>query len=128
MPALERLHGIRVVADPAAIDSARWHGDGVLVLRFAPDEAFGVGATAAQLDDPHAIIEPEAAFVGAVISLDDVRRRLEWALPSDRPVLAQGALAGVPVKLWVARDDGSAFLVAYAASARELIERLGWDR
>jgi hypothetical protein len=128
VPVLERLRGVRVVAHPPAIDAARWHGDPVLVLRFAPDEAFGVGATAAELDDADAIVEAEAAFVGGVVPLDDLRRRSEWALPSQRPVLAQGALAGVPVKLWLATDDGTAFLVAYAASAPELIDRLGWDR
>jgi hypothetical protein len=126
--ALERLKGIRVVADPAAIDAARWHGDGVLVLRFAPDEAFGVGATAVEIDDPDGIVVEEHAFVGASVPLDAFAHRLEWALPSERPVLAQGALAGVPVKVWLADASGTAFLVAYAASAPELIDRLGWDR
>ena len=41
MPALERLPGLRVVADPAALDAATWRGPGeVTVLRLAPDDAF----------------------------------------------------------------------------------------
>jgi len=60
VPALESLAGLRVVADAAAIDRARWSGDGeVTVLRTAPDEAFAIGATEVEIDDPNAIIEPE---------------------------------------------------------------------
>jgi hypothetical protein len=128
VPALERLRGIRIVADPAAIDGARWSGEDVLVLRFAPDEAFGIGASAIDLDDPDAIMESEAAFVGVSVPLDAFAHRLEWALPAVRPAFAQGALAGVPVKIWLVDASGTAFLVAYAASAPELIDRLGWDR
>ena len=66
MPVLEPLHGLRVVADPAALDAARWAGTDVTVLRFAPDDALAIGATAVDLADPHAIVEPEAGFVGGV--------------------------------------------------------------
>lgn len=128
MPVLERLVGVRVVADPAALDVARWSGVDVLVLRFAPDEAFGVRATGIEVDDPDAIVVEEHAFVGGRVPLDAFAHRLEWALPTTRPALAQGALAWVPVKVWLADDSGSAFLVAYAASAPELMDRLGWDR
>jgi hypothetical protein len=128
VPAFERLRGIRVVADPVAIEGARWSGDDVLVLRFAPDEAFGVGASAIDVRDADAIAVDEVAFVGGRMPLDAFAHRLEWALPANRPVLAQGALAGVPVKVWLADASGTAFLVAYAASAPELIDRLGWDR
>ena len=44
--ALEPLRGLRVVADPAALDARRWRGDrDVTVVRFAPDDAFALGAT-----------------------------------------------------------------------------------
>ena len=127
MPALERLLGLRVVADPAALDAARWTGHEVLVLRFTPDEAFAVGATDVDIDDPDAIVLEEPAFVGGTVPIDAFAHRLEWALPTDRPALAQGALAGVPVKVWLPDDSGRALLVAYGASAPELIDRLGWD-
>ena len=127
MPALERLRGIRVVADPGAIDNARWSGDDVLVLRFAPDEAFAIGATGLDSDDADAIVVEEVAFVGGVVPLDALVHRLEWALPATRPALAQGALAWVPIKLWLPDDGPTGFLVAYAASAPELVDRLGWD-
>ena len=116
------------MADPAAIDGARFSGDDVLVLRFAPDEAFAIGATAADLADPDAIVVDEPAFVGGVVPLDALAHRLEWALPASRPALVQGALAWVPIKLWLPDDGPTGFLVAYAASAPELIQRLGWDR
>ena len=54
MPALDRLHGLRVVADPAALDAARWHAAGdapVTVLRLAPDDAFAIGADTVDIDN-----------------------------------------------------------------------------
>jgi hypothetical protein len=123
VPALERLHGLRVVADPAALDAARWHGDDVTVLRFAPDDAFGLGAVAVDVDDAHAIVEPEAGFVGGWLPLDAVLPHLEWHLPIERPALAQGTVAGVPAKVWIP-TEGNALLVTAAAYAAELAGRL----
>ncbi|HEX7473488.1 MAG TPA: hypothetical protein VF323_10430 [Candidatus Limnocylindrales bacterium] len=132
---LEPQPGLRVVADPGALDRARWEGpDGaahVVVLRFAPDDAFAVGARIAHVDDPHAIVEPEAGYVGAWLSAEavenDVVPRIEWSLPTERPALAQGSIAGVPAKLWLTSDaDGAdrALLIVQAAYAHELSERL----
>ena len=56
-------------------------------------------------------------------ALDEVLPHIEWSLPADRPVLAQGAIASVPAKLWLA-GDGDALLVTAAAYADELAERL----
>jgi hypothetical protein len=112
-----------VVADPAALDAARWHGDDVTVLRFAPDDALGLGASGVCVDDEHAIIEPETGFVGAWLPIDAVVAHLEWRLPTERPTLAQGAVAGVPAKLWLP-TDGDALLLAAAAYADELAERV----
>ena len=128
MLALERLRGLRVVADPAALDAARWDGDPAepVVLRFAPDDAFGLGARAVKVDDEHAIMEPEVGFVGAWLSpaaLDDVLSRTEWPLPAARPALAQGLIAGVPAKLWLP-TEGDALLLTAAAHADELGMRL----
>jgi hypothetical protein len=125
VPALDRLRGIRVVADPGAMDGATWHGDDVTVLRFAPDDAFGLGARAIDVDDEQAIVEDEAGFVGAWLDPDDIEPHTEWPLPTERPALAQGSIAGVPAKLWLP-VDGDALLFTAAAYARELEHRLGW--
>ena len=126
---LEPMHGLRVVADPAALDRASWRGDrDVTVLRLAPDDALAVGARAVDIIDEHAIIEEEAGFVGAWLTAEEfeawVLPRIEWPLPEDRPTVAQGNVAGVPSKLWL-RVTGGALLLAPAAYADELAGRLG---
>lgn len=123
MPALEPREGLRVVADAAALDTARWVGDDVTVLRLAPDDALGLGATGVDVADEHAIVEPEVGLVGAWLPLDDVRAHIEWPLPGERPALAQGSIAGVPAKLWLP-DDGDGLLLTAAAYADELEGRL----
>jgi hypothetical protein len=125
VPALERLRGVHVVAEAAALDAARWRGNGVTVLRVAPDEAIALGASGVELDDEHAIVEPEVGFAGVWLPLDDVLAHVEWPLPSERPALAQGSIAGVPAKLWLPADpDADALLVTAAAYADELAGRL----
>jgi hypothetical protein len=126
VPALEPVEGLRVVANPAALDAARWSGDDVDVLRIAPDEAFAFGATGVEVDDPDAIVESEAGF--AVALLDDEDRRAlaahaDWPIPEAPVSLAQGKIAGVPAKLLV--GDPS-LLVTQVAYADELRSRLGW--
>jgi len=128
VPELERLRGLHVVADPAALDAARWEGGnaGLTVLRVAPDEALALGAHGVEVDDEHAIVEEEAGDVGAWLppdALDHVMSRVEWPLPARRPALAQGLVAGVPAKLWVP-DDGEALLLVAAAHAADLEARL----
>jgi len=128
--ALEPLHGLRVVADPAALDRVSWRGDlDVTVLRLAPDEALAIGARSVEIDDPHAIVEEEAGFVGVWLTAEEfevsVLPHIEWPLPADdeRPAVAQGSIAGVPSKLWL-RTTGGALLVTQAAYADELAGRL----
>ena len=123
MPELERLRGLRVVADPTVLDAARWHGKDVTVLRFAPDDALGLGAETVDVDDEHAIVESEAGYVGVWLAIGDLEPHLEWPLPAERPSLAQGAVAGVPAKVWLA-NDGHALLLTAAAYAAELAGRL----
>jgi hypothetical protein len=130
VPALDPLRGLRVVADPASLDTARWTGGrdvAVTVLRLAPDDAFAVGARTVDIDDPHAIVDEEHGFVGGWCSIDHVLQHAEWSVPDDRPSFAQGAIAGVPAKLWLP-DDGDALLVTSIAHADVLAERLGWRR
>jgi hypothetical protein len=128
--ALEPLHGLRVVADPEALDRASWRGDlDVTVIRVAPDEALAVGARSVEIDDLYAIVEDEGGFVGAWLTAEEfedwVLPHIEWPLPADdeRPTVAQGSIAGVPAKLWL-RATGGALLVAQAAYADELTGRL----
>jgi hypothetical protein len=136
VPALERLHGLRVVADAQALDAARWHARDamdVIVLRLAPDDAFAIGAAAVEVDDPHAIVEDERGFIGGWGDADEIALHAEWPLPHLRPALAQGAIAGVPAKVWLpegqsAADDRRALLVTAGAYAAVLAERLGWTR
>ena len=132
MPALEPLTGLRVVADPAALDQARWESPGgeaaaPIVLRFAPDEAFAIGASGVTVDDPDAIVEDERGYVGAWCPFDAIRPQTDWAPPTARPVLAQGSVAGVPAKVWLP-GDSDVLLVVSAAHADGLAERLGWRR
>ena len=124
MPALDPLHGLRVVADPAALDAAVWHGAGrIMVLRLAPDDAFAINAGSVDVDDEHATVEEEPGFVGAWLPLEAIAHHLEWSLPVERPALAQGAVAQVPARVWLP-DHGDALLITSAAYADELMSRL----
>jgi hypothetical protein len=124
VPALDRLDGLRVVADPAALDSARWQGAaGITVLRLAPDDAFAIGATTVEIDDEHAIVESEPGFAGAWLPVEAIAHHTEWPLPVERPAVAQGAVAQVPARVWLP-DDGDALLITAAAYADELASRL----
>jgi hypothetical protein len=125
VPALEPLRGLHVIAAPAAIDGARWIGE-VIHLRLAPDEIVAIDATGVVLDDPEAIVEPEAGFVGAILTpeeLADVVAHVDWALPTEPGALAQGKVAGVPAKLLMAAVP---VLITQSAYADELERRLGW--
>jgi hypothetical protein len=125
--ALEPLAGLRIVANATALDAARSRGDGeVTVLRIAPDEVLAIGADEVDLDDEHAIVEPEPGFSGARLDSADLQlvlAHVEFQLPVGRPVLVQGKVAGVPVKLLLG-EDGGALLVVQTAYAADLEARL----
>jgi hypothetical protein len=124
--AVESLTGLRVVADAAALDGARWTGEGeVTVLRIAPDEAFAIGASEVDVDDPEAIIEPEPGFSGVRLdaaALQSVVDHVEFHLPAERPAMVQGKVAGVPAKLLL--DGDGALLVVQTAYLADLEARL----
>jgi hypothetical protein len=126
VPALEPLAGLRVVADADALDRARWGGgDQITVLRFAPDEALAIGASSIDVDDEHAIVEAEPGFSGARLNgagLETVLAHVEFPLPSERPALVQGKVAGVPAKLLL--DEDGALLVVQTANVADLGARL----
>lgn len=127
---MERIVATRIVAVPAALDAIAWPQDApreALALRIAPDEMLVTTAvTADVVDDPHAIVATDAGFAGVWIAsgeaLNFLERSCEWELPRERPAFAQGAVAGLPVKLWF-EEDRVLFLVP-APYATELEERM----
>ena len=126
MPELEPMAGLRVVANPEALDGARWTGKAVSIIRIAPDEALGLGASAVAVDDPDAIIEADTGFVGAYLDGTQwraVAAHVDWNLRTEQGALGQGKIAGVPARLLVGTPS---LLVIHAAYADELRSRLGW--
>jgi hypothetical protein len=130
-----RAPGIRVVAAAEALDRAVWHDEGPgpdefepLVLRFAPDDALAIGATGVDIADEHAIIERESGFLALMFPADEfadlVVPHLEWPAPMERPAFAQGAIAGVPSKLYI-DTTGAAIVFVMAAYVDDLRARLG---
>jgi len=127
VPALEPVESIRVVANPAALDNARWDGEDVDVLRIAPDEALGLGATGVTVGgDPEALVESEVGFGVALLAREElatIAAHTDWLLPADAGKLAQGKIAGVPAKLLIGDPT---LLVVQVAYADELRGRLRW--
>lgn len=131
MQELKRIPGIRMVATPAALDAAAW-SQGALALRLAPDEVFVIApvvveSVAESIGDPHAIVVPDAGFVGVWlgrdVALDFLARTCEWEVPASRPAFAQGMVAGLPVKLWL--EEERVLLITAAPYAHDLAERIG---
>ena len=124
MRAPEPIRALRVVASPEALDDLAWT-DEVVALRLAPDDLLAVGAASVQVTGEHLVVD-EAGFVGWWLTPAEVRQHVlphvDWPLPSARPALAQGLVAGVPAKLWLSEDR--ALLLCAAAYAHELEERL----
>ena len=124
MRAPEALPALRIVAAPEALDDLTL-ADEHPALRLAPDDMLVIGAASAEVVGEHLLVH-EAGFVGWWLTPDEVTTHVlphvDWPLPSARPALAQGLIAGVPAKLWLAEDR--ALLLCPAAYAHELMERL----
>ena len=94
-------------------------------MRLAADEVLITPPTAVEVADPHAIIVPEGSFAGAWVSATEaqgiIERECEWELPHPRPAFAQGAIAGIPVKLWL--EEERVFFVVSAPFVTEFEER-----
>jgi hypothetical protein len=125
---LEPLPLVRVVASPAALAAANWQNGS---LRVAPDEVLAfAGTPLKQLVDEHAIIELEESFLGAWATekeaLEILERFCEWELPRERPVFAQGSVAGLPLKLWF--TDGRVLFLVPLAYQTEFEERISKER
>ena len=125
MLALEPLRGQRIVASPEALDGLPWPS-GVSVLRFAPDDAFVLGAESLGVSGEHIIVVDDSGWVGCWLDHDQlahVTAHIEWSLPTARPALAQGYVAGVPAKLYFGHG-GEALLLCAAPYEVDLAERL----
>ncbi len=121
-----RLEATRIVAAPEALDAAAWPPDAV-ALRIAPDEVLVTGEVAAgAVADPHAIVERETGFSGAWLTAEEaadaLARACAWEPPSERPAFAQGAVAEVPVKLWL--EDHRSLWIVPTPYAHDLTEQL----
>ena len=120
----ERLLATRISARQDALDRARWPEE-TLVLRLADDDAIVLPARHVDVDDPDAIVEEDGGFAGQwVDDLDQLAAVCAWPLPpeSERPALVQGAVAGLPARVWVEPDR--ALVIVPAPLAHELEERL----
>ncbi len=128
MASFDTLHGLRVVADPAAVDSVvAALPSGVTVLRIAPDDLMLIGYVGPlSCSDPHAIIETDLGFSRAWFSLTEfdqiIRPHMEWSMPPDGR-LGQGLIAGVGSKVHI--DAGTVLVVCPTAFVHELEGRLG---
>jgi hypothetical protein len=120
----EQLAALRVVAAAEALDDVV-PADGQAALRLAADDLLVIGSASIQVTGEHLVVD-EAGFVGWWFTPEEVTEHVlphvDWPLPSERPALAQGLIAGVPAKLWLAEDR--TLLLCAAAYAHELEERL----
>jgi hypothetical protein len=121
--ALEPVRATRIAAAPAALDALAFP-PATMALRLAPDDLLVVADVAPAVADPDAIVVPDAGWAGALLDAGAARellaRHADWPLPDHG--LAQGAAAGVPVKIVVAGE--SVLLLVPSAYAAELVERL----
>jgi len=122
---LKRFPATRIVATSTTLDSVKWPA-GSIVLRLAADEVLITPPTSIEVNDPHAIILPDGSFSGVWLTASEahaiVERECEWELPQGRPAFVQGAIAGIPAKLWV--EEERVFLVVQAPFVVEFEERL----
>lgn len=125
MPELKRLITTRIVSTKAALDALSVPS-GTVSMRTAPDELLLLPAATVTLDDAHAIVERDGGFAGVWLNSAEANhlfeRAVEWEIPSERPVFAQGAVAGIPAKLWLEQD--SVLLICPAVYAEEMEERI----
>ena len=124
MRAPESLAALRVVAAAEVLDEVV-PADDQPALRLAADDLLVIGSASIQVTGEHLVVD-EAGFVGWWLTPTEMTElvlpHVDWLLPTDRPALAQGLIAGVPAKLWLAQDR--ALLLCAAAYAHELEERL----
>jgi hypothetical protein len=120
----EPVVATRIAASPAALDALELPTDAP-ALRLAPDDLLVLADVAVAPADPDAIVVPDAGWAGARLVPADatelLARHAEWRPPADG--LAQGALAGVPVKVLATAE--ATLVVVPLPFAAELRERVG---
>lgn len=121
---LEPLVGVRVVATASSLDAlAADQGNGF--LRIAPDEAFILDVDDVEVADPHAIVESDSGWAGLWMPTPQLMSFLSsaasWEPPYERPVFAQGMVAGIATKILI--NDEQSLLVVPRAFAAEMTER-----
>jgi hypothetical protein len=118
----EPVVATRIAALPAALDALPPEA-GVVTLRLAPDDLLVLADVSPAVADPDAVVVPDPGWAGAWLDAAAARellaRHADWQLPEAG--LAQGAAAGVPVKVVVAGDR--TLLLVSSAYAAELVER-----
>ena len=86
-----------------------------------------MGATGVHLDDPDAIVEPELGYTAIMFPVDEfidvVLPRIEWPLAPTRPAFCQGAIAGVPAKLYI-DTTGAATVFVMTSYLDDFLSRL----
>jgi hypothetical protein len=119
----EAIAATRIAARAAALAALELPA-GTVALRLAPDELLVLGEVAPALDDPDAIVLADTGWAGAWLergaAAELLARHAEWRPPADG--LAQGALAGVPVKVLAAAER--TLILVPAPFAVELAERV----
>jgi hypothetical protein len=117
------------MANPAGSDRA-----GPVALTIAPDEILFIDDATGDLPpvtrhDPHALVVEDRGWMAAWLDAATIENLVEahcrWALPTERPALAQGLMAEVPVKLWLEPERG--LLVVAHTMAQDLAQRIGID-
>jgi hypothetical protein len=119
----EPVVATRIAAVPEALDALALEA-GIVALRLAPDDLLVLADISPAVADPDAVVAPDPGWAGVWLEAGAARellaRHADWPLPADG--LAQGAVAGVPVKVVVAGDR--TLLLVPSAYTAELVERL----
>ncbi|MGB1505991.1 MAG: hypothetical protein ACPHIC_04155 [Acidimicrobiales bacterium] len=120
----ELVAAVRVVAVPEALDAATWPADAT-EMRLAPDEVLLLDVLDATAPEPHAIVFPDTGWVRFTLSPDVGAQLFEGAATWPPPSLGfgQGAIAGIPAKVFVEADCWS--VVVPAGLASDFEDRLG---
>ncbi len=84
-----------------------------------------IGGGTVQVDDLHAIVREDAGWSGVWVNRAPSEAYLQascsWPRPSVRPAFAQGAIAHLPVKLWLT-EERTLFVFPTALTA-DFVER-----